>query len=85
MSVCACGEGGTGFPNTNGLSADEVQMKARSLNLQSTKCREMRNYPGTRPEKAASGVEGDPVPPVPPVPARGKANEWTGISRDCLR
>lgn len=80
MSVCACGEGGTGFPNTNGLSAEEVQMKARSLNLQSTKCREMRNYPGTRPEKAASGVEGDPDPP-----ARGKANEWTGISRDCLR
>ncbi|CAK7303644.1 hypothetical protein VULLAG_LOCUS10564 [Vulpes lagopus] len=40
----------------------------------------MRADPGTRPEKAASGVEGDPVP------ASGtKANEWTGISRDCLR
>lgn len=61
--------GGTGFPNAKGLSADDVQMKARSLNLQSTKCREMRNYPGTRPEKAASGVEGEPVPQVP---ARGK-------------
>lgn len=54
--------GGTGFPNAKGLSADGVQAKARSLNLQGTKCRETRNYPGTRPEKAASGVAGDRVP-----------------------
>lgn len=72
--------GGTGFPNAKGLSADGVQGKARSLHLRSAPCREMRADPGTRPEKAASGVEGDPVP------ATGtKASEWTGISRDCLR
>lgn len=54
--------GGTRFPNTKRLSADDVQTKACSLNLRRAKCTEMRNYRGTRPEKAASGVEGDPVP-----------------------
>lgn len=58
--------GGTGSPNAKGLPADEVQMKACSLNLQSTEGREACSYPGTRPEKAASAVGGDPVP------ARGK-------------
>ncbi|XDB61860.1 hypothetical protein ABFV05_015476 [Capra hircus] len=43
-----------------------IQMKARSLNLLRTKCTEMCSYRGTRPEKAASGVEDDPDP------ARGK-------------
>lgn len=52
----------------------------------------MRNYPGTRPEKAASGVEGDPVPPVPargkltsglefPATARGELQEGTGHAK----
>lgn len=55
--------GGTGFPNSKEPSANNVQMKACCLNLQRTKCREMRNDRGTRRrEKADSGVEGDPVP-----------------------
>lgn len=62
-----CGEGEQDSLTRRGCR--QTMYKARSLNLQSTKCREMRNYPGTPPEKAASGVEGDSVPPVP---ARGK-------------
>lgn len=58
--------GGTGFPYAMGLLADYVQMKACSLNLQSSKGRETRDHRGTRREKAASEVEGDLVP------ARGK-------------
>lgn len=77
--------GGTGFPNAKGLSADNVQMKACSLNLQSTKGRETRDHHGTRREKAASGVEGDPVPAREklaaglelPATARGERHEGT--------
>lgn len=83
------GAGGTGFPNAKGLSADDVQPKARSLNLQSTKCREMRNYPGTRPEKAGSRVAGDAVPAGGKLTcglhlaetARGELQEGTGPAK----